>query len=207
VSTTFPTVILLGAALSGIAPTPVAAQTVQAGVEGGLATTSLANLTQAIDFGGPVDIQRRTGLAFGAFVNVEITPAMSVRTGMLLTPKGASPTDGTNELQIRLHYLDIPVLIQWRPSRATPLYLLVGPSVNFNVRATTVDLIPSETVDDIRDEIANVELGVVLGGGLSFGRGFTEGRYGAGLTNISRNPNLNAPVRTRGVTILAGLRF
>jgi hypothetical protein len=140
-------------------------------------------------------------------VTFAVTPTLSVRTEMLLTPKGASPTDGTNELQIKLHYLDVPVLIQWRPSRATPLYVLIGPSMNVNVRATTVDRIPAETIDDIRDEIRNVELGVVLGGGLSVGRCFTEGRYGVGLTNISRSPNLTAPVRTRGVTILAGVRF
>jgi hypothetical protein len=48
-----------------LVPGSAAAQEIRGGVQGGVSFTSLANLGNAIDFGGPIDVKRRTGLAIG----------------------------------------------------------------------------------------------------------------------------------------------
>jgi hypothetical protein len=187
--------------------TAAAAQGVQGGIEAGLASTSLSNITSAINFGGPVDVERRTGLAIGAFVRVVVKPAVAVQIEALYATKGASPTDGTNKLEIKLSYLDVPVLIQIAPSPTGPFYLMFGPSVNFNLGAKTIDPIPDNVEDDVADEIANVEFSVVAGAGIRVKRGIVEVRYVAGLTDIGDSVRLAAPVKNRGLLLIAGVRF
>jgi hypothetical protein len=76
---------------------------------------------------------------------------------MLFVAKGATPTDGSNELRIKLGYIDIPILARFTPGRNRPFYVLVGPSLNFNVSATAVDVVPAEK-EDIKDDIKTADL-------------------------------------------------
>jgi hypothetical protein len=201
------TLVLLGCVGVLFAPAPAAAQRIQGGVEGGLAVTNLANLTNAIDFGGPVDVQWRTGLVAGPFVRFPVNDTVAMQVEALVGTKGASPTDGTNEIKIQLLYLDVPLLIHVRPAPARPFYFLLGPSVNFNLKARTVDVLPSEVEEDVKDQIKTAEFGVVFGAGLTFRRFFTEGRYSVGLTDIGDAPQLTDTIRNHGFMILAGVTF
>ena len=89
-------------------PAGAAAQTVRGGVQGGLASSNLSNLENAIDFGGPVDIGTRRGVVVGGFVTFEMRDNFAVQPEVLFVTKGATPTDGRNELRIKLGYIDIP---------------------------------------------------------------------------------------------------
>ena len=204
------TLILVTSVCLSLAPGRASAQGVNGGIEGGLAVTGLSNLTNAIDFGGPVDVNRRKGFALGAFVRTPVHPSVAVRIETLLTTKGASPTDGSNALKVQLRYLDVPVLLDIRPSSMKPLYVLVGPSLNFNIAAKTIESVkdlPQAVEEDVRDKIRNVEIAIVVGAGLAVGKGFVDARYAAGLTDIAGDPSLHAPVKNRGTMVLAGVRF
>ena len=85
--------------------------------------------------------------------------------------------------------------------------MLFGPSLNFNVSAKAVDVVPAETEEDIKDDIKTAEFGLVFGAGVRVRRFFVEGRYLAGLTDITDNPDFDASVRNRGFAILVGARF
>lgn len=190
-----------------ITSAPAAAQRVQGGVEGGFSVTSISNLPNAIDFGGPVDVQSRAGVMVGPFVRFVANDALALETGALYAMRGASPTDGTNELKIKLAYLDVPILGHWQPSATTPLYVVFGPSINFNLSAKTVDVVPSNQELDAKDMIKGVELSLVFGAGANLRRAFVEGRYSTGLTDIGNDPRLTAAIHNRGFVVLAGVRF
>lgn len=197
-------VFVLSCGLSLLVPGASAAQ-VHAGVQGGIAFSNLSNLRNAVDFGGPVDLNARTGVIVGPFLRFAINDNVAVQTEALFAARGATATDGTNELRIKLSYVDIPIVARYRPAEDTPFYVLVGPSVNFNVSAKAVDVVPAESELDI--DIKTAEVALVFGAGVSIHRYFVEGRYLAGLTDISDDPNLDAPVRNRGFSILMGARL
>jgi hypothetical protein len=188
-------------------PGPAAAQGVEGGVLGGVTFSNLSNLRNAIDFGGPVDVNKRTGVVIGPFVAFPINEILALQVEALYATKGATPTDGTNELKIRLAYLDFPVLLRLATPSTQRFYFLFGPSVNINVSATTIDVIPSGAKEDIKDEIHNAEFGLVFGAGVTLGHFLVEGRYSAGLTDIADDPQITASVRNRAFAILAGVRF
>ena len=191
---------------SVVVPAQSAAQ-VHVGVQGGIAFSNLSNLTSTIDFHGDVDVKARRAAIVGPFVSVDINDIVAVQIEALFVARGATATDGFNELRIELGYLDIPMLARFTPAGRLPFYGLVGPSVNFNVRARAVDVVPAGEELDIDDDIKAAELAVVFGAGVTMGRGFVEGRYMAGLSNISARRNAAARLRNRGLAILVGARF
>jgi hypothetical protein len=188
-------------------PGLAAAQGIQGGFQGGVTFSNLSNLTDAIDFGGPVDVNNRTGVVVGPFVAFPINETVALQVEALYATKGATPTDGTNELKIRLAYLDLPVLVRLSVPSTRRFYFLVGPSVNFNVSAETIDAIPAGAKEDIKDQIHDAEFGLVFGGGVSLRPFLVEARYSAGLTDISDVPEITATVRNRAFAILVGVRF
>lgn len=199
-------IVILSGGLSLFVPAASTAQ-VHGGLQGGVASSSLSNLRNAIDFGGPVDINARTGVLLGPFVSVDINDRVALQAEVLFATRGATATDGTNALKIKLGYVDFPILARFRPARNKPLYVLVGPSVNFNVKAKAVGLGPAEAEEDIKDDIKTAELALVFGAGVNIRRCFVEGRYIAGISDISADPEIQATVRNRGLAILVGVRF
>jgi hypothetical protein len=204
----FGRVVVLSSAVSLLAPAVAAAQDVRVGVLGGIVFSNLANLTDAVDFGASsVDVKWRTGAVVGPFVSIGVNDKLAIQPEVLFATKGATATDGINELRIQLSYVDIPILARVTPAPDKPFYFLVGPSVNFNTSATAVDLVPEEMEEDIKDDIKGTEFGLVFGAGVTIRRFLLEGRYIAGLSNIADNPDIVESVRNRGIAILAGVRF
>jgi hypothetical protein len=200
-------IIILGVMLALGTPAVADGQSVRAGLHGGLALSTLANLEQAIDFGGPVDVKTRRGFAVGGFLHVRLTDRVAVQPDVLFATGGATPTDGVNQLRIELAYLDCAFLARLMPLRDRPLYVLAGPSVNVNVRAKAIDIVPVEAVIDLADTVKTSEFALVVGAGFELGRSVIEGRYLHGVTDITRGPGFHAPVRNRSVLILVGVRF
>jgi hypothetical protein len=199
-------VFILGCGLSVLAPAASTAQ-VHGGLQGGVGFSSLSNLRNAIDFGGAVDINARTGVLLGPFVSFGINDTFALQTEVLFVTRGATATDGSNELRIKLGYVDIPILARLRPAGGKPLYVLLGPSVNFRVSAKAVDVVPVEAEQDIKDDIRTAEFALVFAAGVSIRKCFLEGRYVAGLSNIAADPDIHATVRNRVFAILVGARF
>ena len=199
-------VVLIGVSIV-LVPGSSHAQGIQGGVQGGVTSSSLPNLTNAIDFHGPVDIESRTGVVIGPFVAFPMNETIAIQVEALFATKGATPTDGTNRAEIKLAYLDVPVLLRLAPSPAWPLYLLFGPSVNFNISAKMIDFVPSRVEEDIGDIIADTEFGLVFAAGVGWRHLLVEGRYSAGLSDIADDPRVTAALRNRAFAILVGVRF
>ena len=148
---------------------------------GGVFELNFASLTDdAVDIG--VD-KSRFGVSIGAVVDVGMTPSVSLLTGLLYTQKGGEgkvfDTGLWWDTEINLDYLEVPAIakISFADGKA---YGLAGLSLAFNTKAEWEASSGGPVYsDDIKDEVEDVELALVLGGGASFDVG--QGRLTAGL--------------------------
>lgn len=140
------------------------------GIRGGV---NFANLNDT-----DAELDSRTGLMAGVYFNFPITNSpVSIQPEVLYTQKGYKIGDDA----IKLDYIEVPVLAKFdfiTDGAFTP-NVYFGPSVGFNVSAEDeAGLIQG----DIEDSVNDTEFGVVVGGGVDFGRLDLGVRYGAGLT-------------------------
>ncbi|MEQ1921651.1 MAG: porin family protein [Pyrinomonadaceae bacterium] len=131
---------------------------VNVGVKGGVSIPNLVG-------GGSQEVTRdyksRFAYNFGAFVEVGLTPRVSIQTGLDYAPQGGRrdgvqpitrPIPGLPALPVgsyyfadfkntaKLHYLEVPVLVKytWRRDSGPQFYVNGGPYMGFLVKATQV---------------------------------------------------------------------
>jgi hypothetical protein len=184
------------------------AQGVGGGVKGGVIFATLSD-----DSSQDVDLDTRTGIVAGAFVTWPIRERISFQVEVLYAQKGAAFNQAGIKATTELDYVEVPLLFvaSTAPSRSggTSFQFFGGPSVAFKVSAKGSGSFQGEAVDvDIPDDqINSVDVGVVVGAGVTFGHVLVEGRYTFGLTNINNATSDPTEVKNRSVAILAGVRF
>jgi Outer membrane protein beta-barrel domain len=193
--------------VSFAAPQPVTAQSVQGGIKGGLSLADIPRLADQFEEEGAVDLRYRSGLIVGGFATIQLAEFVAFQPEVLYAQKGMHGRDpaGVDDVfETRVDYLDVPLLLRLQD---TALYVVLGPSLNFNVAAKLVD--EGDDVDqDIKDDTETVEVGVVVGVGLQMSRFLVEGRFAEGLTNIAKNPPPGQDsYRNRSFAIMFGIRF
>lgn len=142
------------------------------GIRGGL---NIANLNDT-----DADVDSRTGLMVGVYANYLIPNSpVVIQPEVLYTQKGYEQNDNT----VKLDYIEIPVLAKFNfitDGSFTP-NVYFGPSIGFNVNAEA----ENDVVEvGFEDSVNDTEFGVVVGGGVDFGRIDLGVRYGAGLTEV-----------------------
>jgi hypothetical protein len=160
-----------------------------------------------------VDLDQRIGLVAGAFVTWPIGERFGIQVEALYTQKGAAFDESGVTGTTKLDYVEVPLLLvaSTPPDRpgGTSLQFFGGPAVAFKVSAKGSGSFQGQTVDvDIPDDvIEKVDLGVVVGAGVTFGRLSIEGRYTIGLANVNGDTSDATEVKNRSLGILAGFRF
>ena len=163
----------------------------------------------------------RWGIGGGGFVMLPLNPRFALQFEGLFTPKGTEFTgaSGTEfaglEGQLALDYLEFPVLMRINGPRGGQrgFHAFVGPSLGYNLSArneftTQGELFDSGVSDDVRDQVSYFEMGLVIGAGVEIGRYFiADARYSWGLTNVNDQDDDETVLKTRALTILAGIRF
>jgi hypothetical protein len=184
------------------------AQGVSGGVKGGVSFATLS-----ADSSEDVDLDRRTGIVAGGFVTWPIGERFGLQLEGLYSQKGAAFNQSGAKGTTKLDYFEVPVLLvastaPLRPG-GTSLQFFGGPSVAFKVSSKVSGSFQGETNEfDIPDEdIESVDVGVVVGAGVTFGHVLVEGRYTVGLSNINGDTSDPTKVRNRSLAILAGVRF
>ncbi|WP_116125754.1 porin family protein [Lewinella sp. IMCC34183] len=172
--------------------------------------------------------------SFGAFVEVPLTPDLTLRPGLEYSSRGTSVglTDDVELLGVKLpigaraktrfNYIDAPLLLQYTlpTERGVRPYLIAGPTVGYatggklttsakaiielNLYSTPVDL------DAIRYDRFNV--GLIGGAGLKarlgeFSSLFLEARYEHGLSQPYDVPVIKDKVGFQGWNVGAGVSF
>jgi hypothetical protein len=170
-------------------------------VKGGLASSAIAFDREA--YGVPDVDERRSGFVFGA----SIMPSGADRGGWqieaLVVQKGARNLLRQND-RFELTYIEVPVLLHmdfWQKGDSGA-FVVFGPSVAFNVKASYVD---DGVREDIRDDIEKVDIGLNLGIGVELGRFVLEGRSNWGMRSAFTVDDVDFKHRTLMLT--AGVRF
>jgi hypothetical protein len=147
------------------------------GLKGGVAISSLDTDDAGFD-------DSRVGVTAGAFVDLPITPIVSIQPEVLFTQKGATGSESGIDFTVHLDYVEIPVLgvVHFGRPGATRPFVAVGPYFGFNTTAKlTTDDFDDDTIDE---DIKSADVGVVIAGGLAFRRFGIEARYALGLKDI-----------------------
>jgi hypothetical protein len=177
----------------------------------------LAGANSATIGGSDADgADRRTGFVAGVYLVKPIAAGISLRPELLYSQKGAKTTivdeDVSAKAELKLSYVDVPVLLQFEPSSASAVrpHVYVGPS--FGIKADCKLAASggglSASVDCDQDfDLKSFDLGGVVGAGIGLplgGVGATIGaRYQHGFTDIAKD----ATVKNRVFSVYASVEF
>lgn len=116
-----------------------------------------------------------------------------------------------------IDYLTIPALLKIKFGNSTVKpFLLAGPDLGIKLSAESkVEVNGTITEEeDLDDEVESLDFAIAFGGGFEFPASnvsfFVQGLYSLGLTDIAKETNEEddpGKVTTRGIIILAGIRF
>lgn len=182
---------------------PAPAQTVSAGVKGGVVAGRLN-----VDGAGAFDTTADAAATAGGFVAVEIGRRLRVQLEVLYAERRFGSSGLPVELAVRSRGVDVPLLLQVvaPPTRRIRPMAYAGPYV---AAISSVRQTASGQSADISDQINDVDAGVTIGGGVevSAGRGaiVVEARASLGLKELNEAPP--PEFRSRAFGLLLGYRF
>ncbi len=211
--------------------TGVAAQDVSFGIRGGLNLTNfIGDDAEFTDNGDTVSPDSKLGINLAGYANIPLTGQFSVQPELIYSQKGAKYTDSDTIFDVdyeslvkwNLTYLEIPVLVKINFDQGEDMipYLYAGPSVSLNLVAETENEVETtfqgETqttteTRDIKDDTADMDFGLVIGGGVELATGVTADiRYTMGLVSVD-DPDDDtedpADVYNSAISIMVGYSF
>lgn len=194
---------LLLALATAFAAVPASAQA-SFGLKAGLNTTFASG-------DGADGSKARLGFVGGAVVRYDVTPTVGLQVEGLYSQKGFNEVDGFVDEDIRLDYVEIPVLLRLGVP-LSPLMdagVTVGPSIGIPIRGK------DQFDDGLENELdLQTDLGVAVGLDVGSGPFFVDARYTAGLRDVldEADPIVddlpgNGQFRNQAVTFTFGYRF
>lgn len=186
--------------LSGLVFMTTPAAQAQFAIKGGI---NLANFNDT-----DVSFESRTGFMAGASYSFGIPMSpVSIEPGVFYAQKGAKSSDEIGEREIKLDYIEIPVVAKFDFILDNPLltpHVYFGPYAGFNINAEqeTSGGDGAGTID-IEDEVKGTDFGVVVGAGADITKFNVGIRYSAGLTNTFEDGDGKNGV----ISIVAGVNF
>ena len=207
--------MFIGAAIV-VQPRAASAQAFESGVKVGFVVTGLPNAGQVVDqvVGAPSEESTsRIGLTGGGYIRFPINNRLGFQPEVLFAMKGVqlSEKDAGGTVNIRINYLDVPLLVRYRipiNSRYDG-FLVVGPNFGIKISSSAKLDAPGGTVDeDIDPALKSLDLGLAFGGGITFRRYLVEGRFTAGLTDVASTLKPHADsLRNRTFSVLVGMKL
>ncbi len=183
-----------------------AANMFAAEVKGGFKVgLNLSNITVKDE---DIDFSMSTGVVLGGFVDIGFTDVVSFQPELLYSMKGAEYDEMGEKLEIRIHYLEIPLLLKIGvpiENASVKPYFLVGPALAIKVSES----IKEGGVEETEDQAKGFDAGVVFGGGLEFGRVSVGARYNLGFMDIDKEEagEEGDEVKNRAISLLIGVKF
>jgi hypothetical protein len=195
---------------------PAAAQAFDAGIKAGIAVTGLPHAGEVFDqvVGHPSsETSSRIGLTGGGYVRFPVTDEFAFEPEALLVMRGVKMTEasGGGNVDVRVYYIDIPLLARYRKSINTDTvgYLLAGPNFGIKIGSRAKLDAAGQTIDeDVSPALKTLDLGLAFGGGIERDRYLVEGRFTAGVTDVASGsfPHLDS-VRNRTFSVLFGYKL
>ncbi|MDX2136064.1 MAG: porin family protein [Saprospiraceae bacterium] len=186
---------------------------------GGHVGINLAKVTGE-SFEEDIDTDSRVGFLFGAVAEFRFNDNIAVQPELNFIQKGFSDDidlfpSGSEEIQLILNYLEIPILFKAGGSVGSNLRLdgLVGPSFGFGIGDAKIKVDDEDDNIDWEDDLGfqRFDFGVQIGGMVSYNVGgadlFLDGRYLLGLSNLLDDAEDDDKANNRGVAFSLGVLF
>ena len=168
-----------------LSPLTDASGQVTVGVQAGLSIAKIGGRAPTND------LHSRKGIAFGAFVEKQISDMLSFQPEILYIQKGAKDSDQDVDVTLKLDYMEIPLLLKVNVPTEGDIspYLLVGPALSFKAGCTISGEEGGVSVDLDCDEDFIVFKSFDVGGVVGAGVGFPEGS-GTGCSRCPIQPRV-----------------
>ncbi len=190
--------------LAAVAPQPAAAGF---GLKGGLAFS-----TFNYNFETPAGLYSLKAPMGGVFWGFNLG-IFSIQPEALYVRMGARMEEGTDWMEARLDYIQVPVLLKLNilPGPVSPM-IYAGPYLSFLISAKGVQEIGGVTESfDIKDGYTSTDYGFVFGGGIDFRLAAVklsaEVRYNLGMANIAKDPIAGFSQKNQSLMVLVGIGF
>lgn len=183
------------------------------GVKAGV---NMANLSFSEDTG--TDWNSSIGIRLGVFHSFRLGRKLELQPEIYYSIKGAKST-GTFlgeevSAKVELGYVEVPLLLKFRvfTGRKAGVFIFTGGYGAFNTAAKTVTSFSGDSeTEDIKEEIREMDYGLVIGGELEYGLGnaklILDIRYSVGLANIKKIGFNPYEIKNRAVSFSLGYRF
>ncbi len=197
------TVVALAAA-GALAAGPIHAQgmTTELGVKGGV---------NFADFGGDdaTGVESRTRFVGGAYAGFGLSDLITIQPEVLFSMKGAESNDPSDPGEVKLDYIEIPVLFRVNvpvPNSPVRPHVFVGPAVSFETGCTLV--VGGLEEDCESGSTKTTDFGAVFGGGVDFlvggARVGLDVRYNLGLRSLDNSTSPD-DVKNRVLSIMGSI--
>ncbi len=149
----------------------------------------------------------------GIFFDKDLIPLIDIRVGLDYSPKGFKEVNGDLYNQVKLNYLELPILAKLKLG---PVYGLGGfygaYAINGENKAHLLGIDITEAVEFDTDKINRFDAGMKFGLGFQIGLGpvhvFAQTEYSFGLMNVSSKDNTDYKNNVFGVAagVLLGFK-
>jgi opacity protein-like surface antigen len=178
------------------------AQSVKFGVKAGANIATLTGKAVADD------VSMKVGFNAGGLAEIKFSDLIALQPELLFSMQGARTVDRDNdfagnrfenERTLNFNYINVPVMLKIYPVKS--LFFEAGPQVGFLLSAKAKQDYTSNFIDgtstvesktiDIKGDMKTVDLAFNVGVGYEFTENlFINGRYGFGLSNIYKTPDV-----------------
>jgi hypothetical protein len=152
-----------------------------------------------------------TAFMAGVSLITQVTPMLHFQPEILWSRKGSHFKEGGEEGDVKINYIEVPLLLKIRLGDATMSArpaLFVGPYVGYKIGCTAS--FGSVSIDcddpDFEADLKSLDYGATVGAGLDFGNLGLFARYSMGLTNIGEGAD-SGDSKHRVITIGARWSF
>lgn len=194
--------VALGVAVLVTIPVNASAQSTSDVVVGAKAGLNSAT----VKVKGDSDPDRLWGGVGGLFLRGQVNDSLGLQIEGLFSQRGAKFDDGFDKGQVRLTYIDVPLLVKLggKASGGARFYVFTGPQASYRLNAEATDDATDITVD-LKDDIEDLDFGWTAGLGVDANRLTLDARYTHGLKNISTDKDDD--VKNRTFTVMIGVRL
>jgi outer membrane protein with beta-barrel domain len=192
---------------------PASAFAQELGIKAGV---NFASLTPEED--EDPDTSRRPGLVGGVWFRTAPITRFSFQAEGLFSEKGVKfdnvpfDLDSSGSIDVRVRYIEIPLLARadfGAPGSTTRVFVVGGAAPAFKLSGRAeLEFEGEEQTQDIGDDTRPLDLGLVGGVGVAFGRALIEARYTHGLRHINTDDNgEGGRIKNRVLSVSVGFRF
>lgn len=187
-----------------------------------MAAYASSSIVVSDDAAAGADEYKKSLTGFAGGLGFETGGTLGLEIDLMYLPKGIryqGSDSGTDfDVKVMLTEISVPVLLKFNlPVQGLNPYLLGGGEIAYLAQAkykyTVTDGVDTESgEEDIKEDIAKIDYGLVFGGGVGIPLGgmnvVLELRYHLGMANLDKEPAEGDPtVKSNMLLFLAGFKF